>query len=74
MNETSANDIKDLWDCLLSRQEQQIQDAFRELNSAGQASVLVHLERMANEAGWHPEQRESAREAIEALSVGKNTN
>ena len=69
MTETSTNDIKYLWDRFLSRQEQQIQEAFRELNNAEQASVLSHLERMANEPGWHPEQRESARTAINALSV-----
>jgi hypothetical protein len=29
--------------------------------------VRAHLERMAKETGWQPEQRESARAALEAL-------
>jgi hypothetical protein len=59
---------EDLWDQLLSRQPAQVQAAFTSLTSAEQNAVLAHLSRMVNEAGWHKEQRLSARAALQALS------
>ena len=56
-----------LWDQLLSRQHDQILAAYARLALAEQAYVLYHLERMAAEPGWHPEQRLSAQTALEAI-------
>ena len=61
-------DPESLWDQLLSRQPAQVQAAFASLAPEEQHAVLVHLYRMADEAGWHPEQRLSARAALQALS------
>jgi hypothetical protein len=68
MTERPATDPEDLWDQLLSRQALQVQAAFASLTSEEQTTVLVHLTRMVEEAGWHPEQRISARAALQALS------
>lgn len=61
-------DPEDLWDQLLSRQAALIQAAFASLTAEQQTAVLTHLNRMAKETGWHPEQRLSARAALQALS------
>ena len=45
-----------LWEQLLSRQPEQVLAAFTRLSPDEQAQVLQHLERMATEPGWHPEQ------------------
>lgn len=55
------------WDALLSRQPERIRAAFSGLDAASQAEVLRHLHRMAGEAGWHREQKLSARAALKAL-------
>ena len=62
-----------LWDALLSRQPGQIQAAFASLDAAEQNTVLSHLKRMAEEDGWHPEQRQSALAALETLADGPST-
>lgn len=69
MNELPSPDlnIEDLWDALLSRQAQQVRSAFDALNAEQQRAVRAHLQRMADEPGWHLEQRVSARAALEAL-------
>jgi hypothetical protein len=56
-----------LWDNLLSRQPERIQSAFRQLDAAGQQGVWRHLQRMATEPGWHPEQVRSAQVALDSL-------
>jgi hypothetical protein len=56
-----------LWDQLLSREPQQIRAAFSQLNAADRQGVFNHLQRMASEDGWQPEQRRSAEAALEAL-------
>ncbi len=57
------------WDNLLSREPTRIRAAFAELDHASQGAVLAHLERMASEEGWQPEQAVSARAALKALKA-----
>jgi len=56
-----------LWDALLSRQEDQVRAAFETLDETERRAVLAHLQSMASEPGWHPEQRLSAEAALRAL-------
>lgn len=63
-----TTDPEDLWGQLLSREAAQVQAAFASLALKEQDVVLTHLYRMVEEAGWHPEQRLSARAALIALS------
>lgn len=64
------NDVEDLetmWDQLLSRQPDQIRAAFGTLDENEQQAVIGHLKNMAEEEGWHPEQRISAQAALDTL-------
>lgn len=56
-----------LWNDLLSRQPELIQEAFEELDFPSQKLVVAHLQKMAHEPGWQPEQRTSANAALQAL-------
>ncbi len=68
MIDTSSSPfLEDLWERLLSRQPESIRLAFAALPENEQTAVLAHLQRMAEEPGWHPEQRLSARVAVQAL-------
>ena len=62
------NDLEILWDQLLSRRPKRVKAAFQRLGPDEQRAVLAHLVRMANEPGWHPEQRVSAQASLDALS------
>jgi hypothetical protein len=55
------------WDDLLSRQPSPIKAAFASLQPSDQLAVLAHLQRMVSETGWQPEQRISARAALDVL-------
>jgi hypothetical protein len=59
--------LEDLWNNLLSRQPELVCAEYAKLDNASQKLVLAHLVRMAKEAGWQPEQRDSARAALKAL-------
>lgn len=59
--------LEQLWFDLLSRQPELIKTAFLSLEPADQKTVYTHLEHMAIEAGWQPEQRESAETALRTL-------
>lgn len=69
MNEqtSSFTGIEDLWDVLLSRQREQVRVAFSSLDEERKAAVFAHLQRMASEPDWHPEQSLSAQAALNAL-------
>jgi hypothetical protein len=69
MNDKDLPNLEDLWDRLLSRQPQQVRAAFKRLSTAEQKTVRDHLQRMASEPGWHPEQQRSAQAALEALDA-----
>ena len=70
MIDKGINDPETLWDHLLSRQTKRIQSAFERLSTREQDAVITHLQRMATEPDWHPEQRISAQAALQALSKG----
>jgi len=66
----STGDALELfWDHILSRQPGLIRTAFASLDKPSQNEVLAHLQRMASEEGWHPEQVNSAQAALAALNV-----
>jgi hypothetical protein len=66
MNEGDEQ-LERLWDALLSRQPDLIKAANNSLRANDQKAVLAHLKRMISEAGWQPEQRQSAQAALEVL-------
>jgi hypothetical protein len=68
MNEP-IDPLEILWDSLLSREPERVRSAYRELSEAEQTAVAAHLQRMAAEEGWHPEQRASALAALQALAA-----
>jgi hypothetical protein len=55
------------WEDLLSRQPGPIKAAFASLDPSNQQAVLAHLQSMVSETGWQPEQRISARAALEVI-------
>lgn len=59
--------LEQIWDELLSRQAARIRATFAGLDEDSRREVLAHLQRMATEEGWHPEQVKSARAALRAL-------
>lgn len=68
MDEPTNADLEILWELLLSRRPEEIRSAFNRLTRQEQAAVTAHLQRMATESGWHPEQRRSALAALAALT------
>jgi hypothetical protein len=66
--EEDIDPLELLWDYLLSREPEKIRPAFASLSGAEKMAVLAHLRRMAEEAGWHREQRLSALAALDALN------
>ena len=68
-DETSdpAEPLALLWDAVLSRQPQRIRGAYQALDPAAQSALAAHLQRMASEEGWHPEQQKSARVALDTI-------
>ena len=65
--DTKHEYLEQLWNDLLSRQTDLIQAAYDSLDSPSRKTVFTHLEHMANDPGWQPEQRESAIAALQAL-------
>lgn len=59
--------LESIWDALLSRDPVQILPAYTSLDPSSQAVVLAHLDKMAHEDGWHPEQRRSALAALDVI-------
>ena len=55
------------WNEILSRHPEKVRAAFIGLDTETKQAVLVHLERMTSESGWHPEQVRSAQVALTAL-------
>jgi hypothetical protein len=61
--------LEELWDGLLSREPDRILAAFATLSTSEKGSVLNHIRKMAEEPGWHPEQRNSAQAALAVLQA-----
>ncbi|OGO11641.1 MAG: hypothetical protein A2Y53_05345 [Chloroflexi bacterium RBG_16_47_49] len=59
--------LEALWNDLLTREPERIRKAFYSLDPPSQGFVLAHLQRMLSESDWQPEQRLSARAALQAL-------
>ncbi len=59
--------LEGLWDDLLSRQPKKVQAAYLQLEMPERKAVTAHLQRMVDEPGWQPEQRASAKAALQAL-------
>jgi len=64
-------DLTNIWDKLLSRQAEIILPAYNSLDPPEKAAVHTHLQRMATEPDWHPEQRLSALAALKAIAEEK---
>lgn len=56
-----------LWNNILSRDASLICEQYETLSDIDQQTVWEHLNKMATEEGWHPEQVKSAQVAIDAL-------
>ena len=67
-NSPSTDSLEKLWSNLLSHQPDRVRAAFTDLNPTEKKSVLDHLNRMATEPGWHPEQQASARLALNCVA------
>lgn len=59
--------LEHLWDRLLSREPEKILQAFGELDKTERGLIQAHLQRMASEPDWHPEQVRSAQAAIDTI-------
>ena len=66
-HQSEPNDPERFWGEMLSADSERIHRAFDRLSADDALSVIAHLERMATEDGWQPEQRERARAALHAL-------
>ncbi len=62
-----SHKLEALWDDLLSRQTERVQEAYLRLDMPEREAVFAHLQRMLAEPGWQAEQRASAKAAIQAL-------
>jgi hypothetical protein len=67
MMDEPSGQVEIVWENLLSRQPERIHQVYRSLSISERQAVLAHLLRMIDEPGWHPEQRLSARVAIQAI-------
>jgi len=63
------SDPERFWAEILSADSERIHRVFNRLSPNDAPSVIAHLERMANEDGWQPAQRERARAALHALEA-----
>jgi len=63
----NSDQLEALWDDLLSRQPERVRAAYKLLDRPSRQSVRTHLEHMVSEGGWLPDQRTSARIALQAL-------
>ena len=56
-----------IWENILSEDENLIRAIFPHLNEAEKETVITHLEKMANEDGWHPSQKRSSTYALSII-------
>lgn len=61
-------DLEVFWEDMLSGAPERTRKAFARLDTKERQAVIHHLERMTQEDGWHPAQRQSAQAALEALA------
>jgi len=60
-------EIDEFWEQVLSRDNESIRKAFDALDRNDRRNLTVHLQKMATETGWQPEQRKSAQLALDAI-------
>ena len=61
------NRFDNIWELLLSRDPVRILAVYDSLPPEQKRAVLEHLEKMTSEPGWQPEQRLSARAALDVI-------
>ena len=61
------NGNENIWEGILSREENRIWQVFSSLDEASQSVILNHLVKMKQENGWHPEQVKSASLALDVI-------
>lgn len=59
--------LEKTWGAILSRNEDEIERVYLTLDEDSRKVLLHHLEKMASEDGWHPEQVKSARAALRVI-------
>lgn len=64
---TSSIFLEQVWDGILSRDQERIIHAYASLDTKSQETVICHLKHMVSEEGWHPEQVKSAQVALQAI-------
>jgi len=69
MPDLEKNNIskEDIWENILSEEENLIRHVFSLLNEEEKGTVISHLKKMAKEAGWHPFQIRSSQFALTIL-------
>lgn len=68
MMDELGNQLEQFWNGVLSRDPVRIRIACTDLTPRELQDLRAHLEEMVHGEGWHPEQRESARQALAALA------
>lgn len=71
---TSSFNLEDFWGDMLSRDVHRIRAAYQTLSEEESAALVEHLKRLRDEEGWHPEQRQSAIAALEAIEKWDDNN
>jgi len=59
--------LEEIWENILCKDSERIRSAINSLDSADKKEIILHLEKMAHEEGWHPEQKSSAEYALNIL-------
>lgn len=59
--------IEELWDNLLSRDNELIITTYSQLTTSEQNFVIGHLQKMVQEDGWLPAQKTSAQAALSSI-------
>jgi hypothetical protein len=60
--------LEHTWDGILSCDAQKVASVYTALSVENQKVVLKHLQKMAHEPGWHPEQVRSASFALDVIN------
>jgi hypothetical protein len=61
--------LEEFWADVLSANPDRVRSAIDDLSDTDRRSVVVHLRRMAHQAGWSEAQRLRAQAALDALGV-----
>jgi hypothetical protein len=63
----TMENLDNFWEELLSEDPARIRRAWGDLTDEEALAVLDHLRRMAEEEGWHPDQRRAAAAALRVV-------